>query len=74
MTGEMRARAPAPSRRRRIRATATRRHALTLAVAEVAAVALIAGLVELALFYSGVPVAPPWAVVLFVVLRRRKGA
>ena len=51
-----------------MRATATRRHALTLAVAEVAAVALVAGLVELALFYSGVPVAPPWAVVLFVVV------
>ena len=50
-----------------MRATATRRHALTLAVAEVAAVALLAGLVELALFYSGVPVPPPWAVVLFVV-------
>ena len=50
-----------------MRATATRRHALTLAVAEVAVVALLAGLVELALFYSGVPVSPPWAVVLFVV-------
>ncbi len=67
MTGEMRPRAAAPSRRRRIRATATRRHALTLAVTEVAVVALLAGLVELALFYSGVPVAPPWEVVLFVV-------
>ena len=51
-----------------MRATATRRHALTLAVAEVAAVALLAGLVELALFYSGVPVSPPWAVVLFVIV------
>ena len=50
-----------------MRATATRRHALTLAVAEVAAIALLAGLVELALFYSGVPAPPPWAVVLFVV-------
>jgi hypothetical protein len=67
MTGEPRARAAPSSRRRRTRATATRHHALTLAVAEAAAVALLAGLVELALFYSGVPAPPPCAVVLFVV-------
>ncbi|HST42302.1 MAG TPA: histidine kinase, partial [Conexibacter sp.] len=48
------------------RAPYSRRQALTLAVAQVAVGALIAGLVELALFYSGTDDPPPWPVTLYV--------
>ncbi|MDW5598403.1 sensor histidine kinase [Conexibacter stalactiti] len=44
----------------------SRRQALTLAVGQVAAGALIAGLVELALFYSGNDDPPAWPAVLYV--------
>ena len=45
-----------------------RRLTLVLSVAQVAAAAVILGVVELALMYSGPGPSPPWVAALFVVV------